>query len=65
MKKFHESSIVRVLNSLQSGMGQDEGSRILLLTMKHADVPAKAKAPAAQEEKKETAIAIVNLPPAR
>ena len=51
--------------SLQSGMGQDEGSRILLLTMKHADVPAKAKAPAAQEEKKETAIAIVNLPPAR
>ena len=35
--------------SLQSGMGQDEGSRILLLTMKHADVPAKAKAPAAQE----------------
>lgn len=46
-------------------MRRDGESKILFLTMKHADVPAKAKAPAAQEEKKETAIAIVNLPPAR
>ena len=38
---------------------------ILFPTMKPTDVPAKAKASAAQEEKKETAIAIVNLPPAR
>lgn len=65
MKKISRIEYCAGFEPLQSGMEQDEGSRILLLTMKHADVPAKAKAPAAQEEKKETAIAIVNLPPAR
>ena len=56
MKKISRIEDCAGFEALQSGMGQDEGSRILLLTMKHADVPAKAKAPAAQEEKKEAAI---------
>ena len=46
-------------------MNDDELYGVKFPTMKPTDVPAKAKAPAAQEEKKETAIAIVNLPPAR
>ena len=56
MKKVSRTENCAGFEALQSGMEQDEGSRILLPTMKPMDLPAKAKAPAVQEEKKEVPV---------
>ena len=56
MKKVSRIEYCASFEPLQSGMGQDGESKILFPTMKPTDVPAKAKASAAQEEKKEAAI---------
>ena len=56
MKKVSRTENCAGFEALQSGMEQDEGSRILLPTMKPLDIPKKedkpAAAPAAQAEEK-------------
>ena len=56
MKKISRIEYCAGFEPLQSGMEQDEGSRILLPTMKPLDIPKKedkpAAAPAAQAEEK-------------
>ena len=56
MKKVSRIEYCAGFEPLQSGMEQDEGSRILLPTMKPLDIPKKedkpAAAPAAQAEEK-------------